>query len=348
VEVKDEFELLRQEVEKAAVTLKGKKYAFDSAGKPITISNTKAEQLPPFAYEPVMSVHDEIDKQSSRNNNNNTSNLQPQKKQRKIRVAGSRTVEKNFIPTTSLATTLSKHKDIMLNPGVSLVSDEGVREGPAPADDPRKPSRKQFFNKKLFSSTANAALSMDYSTSPNSMPANSSLGGGSTYEVPSGKDQLHGGAFTTSVSSGKYLDIDPTSGGKPRILQSDSDNIGPHESARGNTEPRGKQDPALGPRKRSEKAKKIMDKFTGGSDKAGPRERLPEPVVASRIERRQVTNTVKLATESSVDSLESYNNYTSRSPDGDASSFGFSLKTETSKNKNTVKKERMDIVKELF
>lgn len=334
---------MQEEVERAAVTLKGKKYAFDSTGKPVMINATKAENLPPYAYEPILNISEEDVTERG-------GVSKSQKKKKKIRVAGSRSVDKaQFTPTTSLATTMAKPNDIMLNPGVSLQSEGMVRQGPPPVDDPNKPSRKQFFTKKMMNNSA--SVFSDYSQSGYGTLAGGSstiAGGSSIYEAPGSKDQVFASSSSFHGNGGgsRFVDVDFTEGGRPRVAKEEADD-GNATTGATTIEPRGKQDPASVPPKRGDKEKKIMDSFTGGSEKSRPRERLPETLLATRSERRNVAVSTKLAAEGSI--TGALDNQSSGLLRNSESIYSYnSGKTDASKNKGLVKKERSDILKELF
>ena len=157
----DEFQILKQEIDKATKDLKGKKFVLSQDGKPITIVNVKAENLPPYAVPVGMNITTKtVAAEGTEDHSNKT-------KKRVIRVAGSRDIDDSFFTAvTSLASTLQGGGNIVLNPGVSMKCGDGsVREGPAPILDSKKISRQNYFSKKSGSYSSNTmendSVSMD-------------------------------------------------------------------------------------------------------------------------------------------------------------------------------------------
>lgn len=334
---KDEFLILQEEVLKAQSHMKGKKYIIDLSGKAIQVNSTKPENLPPFAYEPQLNIlfeENDVPRKSK----------QQKGSKKKLRVAGSRSVDKsNFLPTTSLATTLSKPNDIMLNPGVSLQTDQGIREGPISADDPKHPSRKQFFNKKVLSLTASNELSSSSIVS-GSIEFSKTIG-----DIPTGKDlqMMSENLNATSVSSAgsliRYSDIESTEGGRVRSKTSDSQKKEESTNPVIDYEAKGKQEPPEPPMKPSSKQKHIVASLTGGDTKIKPRERLPENLVSTRTERR-----IQVTDKSDKSETHTIGSNRPNSPSNESISITNSIISENSKGKSIVKAERLDIVREIF
>ena len=146
-----EFEILNAEIVKGTQNMKkGKKYSINKDGKIVPIAS--ANNLPPYAVQPAMSISNQRDPQERR----------PKSKEgvlstasgKTIRVSGSRTMDSDefFTATNNLATTFANPEQISLNPGVSLHNNEQIRKGPPIPSDPLRASRKQFLKKQTYSS----------------------------------------------------------------------------------------------------------------------------------------------------------------------------------------------------
>lgn len=278
--VKDEFQLLQEEVNRAAEDLKGKNYIFDQSGNVVLIQPLKSDQLPPFSFHPSLNVNNfDVDGDDKKRGFN--------KKKKKIRVAGSRSVEDRsdkslFIPTTSLATTIvSNSNDFQLNNGVAIETNTISKEGPPIPEDPRKPSRKDYFKKKTnFSSTFDSSqLSWEDQLSPgnNTSPL-------MTTEIT---EMSKSSTFT---GGNRFKDVDPLEGG--RVKQRESTSVSPTRVPVAPTTdeaPRkqGRQQPALEPTKPSAAQQSTVNLLHGGSHKQGPRDRLASQILNTRAEKKR-------------------------------------------------------------
>lgn len=164
--IKGEFELLQDQLNKASKDLRGKKFILDRYGQPIPIGSVDPKRLPALTTPLNLQVKEPTPSNASgrRTSNNSqrpgTQHLdqqhqhqqhqqqqqqqQQQKKRQFVRVAGSRGVdEASFMPTLSLATTLSGVETIpKVNPGVVVRSTVAVKAGDTIAEDPKHVSRK--------------------------------------------------------------------------------------------------------------------------------------------------------------------------------------------------------------
>lgn len=309
--VKDEFQLMQEEVDRAKEDLKGKNYIFDQNGQILLIQPLKSEQLPPFAYCPSLNVSNSDSTESKKK----SISAPLPKKKKKLRVAGTRGVDSsgdssNFIPTTSLATTIASNShEMFLSQGVAIQTNKISKEGPPIPEDPNKPSRKEYFNRKL-SSTMSAA--MDASWDDN---------------IGSREDSLHSNSFdsyeqslgmadksSTLTAGNRFKDIDPFEGGRPKpppILVNPPDTNRSRASSRrdsGDVDKIGKKNPPVEPTKPSLQQQTTINLLHGGSLMQGPRDRLPSQVLNTRAEKKKyVIPTKSLADETDAQSFNSNN-----------------------------------------
>lgn len=332
-DVKDEFQLIEEEIGRAAAELKGKKYIFDQDGKPLTISTVRPESLPPFVYAPELVITSESNDKKQRQT--------VAKKKKKIRVTGARSIEEPyFTPISSLATTFSGKaaSSFELNPGVSQKVGESVRDGPPPPDDPRKPSRKDFFNKKLLSSTSTLNASQESAGDASAVAASTSEE--SLHETT--PPPLSTGQLSMATIGSRFKDVDATEGGRKikRVTMQDDKEEGTSARAEMGHVPHGKQAPANLPLKPSLKQREIMDSLHGGSTSPGPRDRLApgaKQSVQSKLSQKQAL----LSKTTGHISNESFVNRKGSALENDST-------MSVGKSGGVVKRERMDISRELF
>jgi hypothetical protein len=351
--------LLQEQVLKAAAELKGRKYAFDSTGKPIPITTIKSDTLPPFTYQPSLNVNSDPDMNKRGLSKKNAMG----KKRGAIRVAGSRFVDHPpFIPTASLATTLSTHNVIPLSTGVVLQSGDVTREGPQRPDDPKRPSRKDFFQRQSLARSSLAANN----TMGSILDTNGSISDASSWvDKPSDKPRgppssglaslsMSTAAFSTS-SNPRYKDIDPLEGAR----KVDPIEEGAKEDSLADSTPNDtivkkgsmgltgrKPIIAKPPGKPSDKQREIAGLLHGGPELQGPRDRLASHTLDSR---RKITFAPQVLTGSNGStspkrSAAGLSSPTFSSESGKNNSFDGS----SSSKGGTVKKERVDIVREIF
>mmetsp|Transcript_4114 Transcript_4114/g.6369 ORF Transcript_4114/g.6369 Transcript_4114/m.6369 type:complete len:558 (-) Transcript_4114:134-1807(-) len=348
-DVKDEFQTLEEEVQRAAAELKGKKYAFDQNGKPITISVVKPDSLPPYAYQPSLNVNTESSSDSLKKG---------KKTKKKIRVAGSRSVDHpQFLPTASLATALSSHASISLNPGVTLQSGDIIREGPVRSDDPKKPSRKEFFNRQAMARSTASSLDMSNRIDPSS-PWYDSEGasptvGSSTDVMKSGgsmlstKDNVSASGFSTGA---RYKDIDPMEGARKispqqdtesadvkttENIESEDNSIKQRQYSR-TTQPKRVVSQPIKP---TQKQREIVSLLHGGTENAGPRDRISHHALESR---RKITFAEQHLPRSLSPTGSLMQNSALSNGNDSLSATSHSVKG------GSVKHERLDIAREIF
>lgn len=328
--VKDEFQLMQEEVDRAKEDLKGKNYIFDQNGQIVVIQPLKSDQLPPFSFNPSLNVSNT---DSTHNDESKKKNqiAQQQKKKKKLRVAGSRGVDDNgdramFIPTTSLATTIAGNSHEMhLNNGVAIHTNKISKEGPPIADDPRKPTRKEYFNRKA---TAAMTTSLDASWDEGDNNA-------------SREDSFHSNGFDLNDSSvgmaeksstftggSRFKDINPLEGGRLKLAASsstagggapDSYRSSQSASSRRTSEDggkRGKQQPAVEPTKPTQQQQTTVNLLHGGTHMQGPRDRLPSQILNTRADKKKyVIPTKNIAGADDLDA-QSYNSFSSKKSNG--------------------------------
>lgn len=337
--VKDEFQLLKEEVDRAAEDLKGKNYIFDQNGQIVMIQPLKSEQLPPFALNPSLNVNNTdstIDHESRKKSTAMGGGQQQTKKKKKIRVAGSRGVEDKalFTPTTSLATTIAGNTlDMHVNEGVAIETTKMSKEGPPIPDDPRKLSRKEYFSRKA---TAAATTSID-STWGEESRNDDGLREDSfqTGSYDGHESSLMTGGSASLTGGNRFKDINPLEGGRPKPQPTSTLSSAP-ETARSSQYgssrrpsddhgKKGKQKPALEPTKPSYQQQETVNLLHGGSHMQGPRDRLPSQVLHTRSEKKKYIVPAKP-------------NGSVTGDDPDAQSF---TSANSKRSTGTIKKERL-------
>jgi hypothetical protein len=184
-DVKGEFELLQEQFAKTAKDLRGKKFILDRYGQPIILGNFDPKRLPALTTAPHLQVkegptgrrgdvssrsqqsaggyyHPKVSPRTQKIEEEQAAislmrqqhgHLPPgatkDQKRQFIRVAGSRGVdEASFMPTVSLATTLSGVDHIpRVNPGVIVRSKTSSKAGEAVVEDAKHISRKTLLAK---------------------------------------------------------------------------------------------------------------------------------------------------------------------------------------------------------
>lgn len=327
--VKDEFQLMKEEVDRAAEDLKGKNYIFDQDGQIVMIQPLKSDQLPPFALNPSLNVNnvDSTQHDDDHRKKSALSNAPLTKKKKKVRVAGTRGIDDPhekalFTPTTSLATTIAGNShEIQVNQGVAIETNKISKQGPPIPDDPRKPSRREYFNRKA---TAAASTSMD-----------STWGEENGNDGVRGDDSLHSnsmdgiegsmsmtGGSSTLTNGNRFKDINPLEGGRPKPqlsmtapLESSRSNVGSSRRPSQDNGKKGKQQPPLEPTKPSYQQQTTVNLLHGGNHMQGPRDRLPSQVLNTRAEKKRYVIPTKLGPGDDMDT-QSYNSANSKKSTG--------------------------------
>jgi hypothetical protein len=143
---KTEFDILQDQLNKAAKAMGGKKFVLDRYGKPVVMGKVSTDTLPELS----LSLELDAAKLNQQNQQRRGSAGEyGEGGKRAVRVAGSRTLDdSNFKATTSLATTLSGVSNIQkVGAGVVVRSSKDVRKGDAIQEDPEHMSRKMYMEK---------------------------------------------------------------------------------------------------------------------------------------------------------------------------------------------------------
>ena len=321
--VKDEFQLMQEEVDRAKEDLKGKNYIFDQNGQIVMIQPLKSDQLPAFSFNPSLNVSNS-DSTHPDDFKKKAIVAHQQKKKKKLRVAGSRGVDDNgdramFIPTSSLATTIAGNsKDMHLNYGVAIQTTKMSKDGPPIPEDPRKPTRKEYFNRKT---TAAVSTSLDASWDegdPNASKEDSFQGSNSfDLNDPSMVSMEKSSTFT---GGSRFKDINPLEGGRPKPIANTSSQMNPlpSPSSRRSSEDtgkKGKQQPPVEPTKPTPQQQTTVNLLHGGNHMQGPRDRLPSQVLHTRAEKKKYVIPAK-SNGSVTNDDESYNSFNSKKSNG--------------------------------
>lgn len=278
---KDEFEIMKDTIENGKRNLKGKKFAIDSDGHPVPIGDVRPEDLPRYSLAlsaNITSFHKDDGPEIPLENRPKQDKGDKGKK--KVRIAGSRSVEESyFIPSTSLATALSENitEDFQPAAGVSLRAGDRILEGPPVPADPSKPTRKQVLQRQK-----------QKETNPDGY---SNLGGDHSLDAEKSIGSLDsetlGSAAVTRTS--RFTEIDPLEGGKKmKPVETTIRDPTDRELGLGPINVTGKPNPPQVPKKPSAKQQEVVRDFIGGPDKAGPRDRLPVGIQVPTNERKKL------------------------------------------------------------
>ena len=288
---------MQEEIERATKEFKGKKFTLDVDGKPVQISPVVPDRLPPFAYQLGLN----ITSGPSEPNTKQVKESLPKKKKYKVRVVGSRDIEDSFfVASSSLVTSLSGG-NIILNPGVSIRTNDQMREGPPPPEDPRKPSRKTFFaNRSVISGSSvlggPSTLGSVPADSPNSdFRSSDPRSRRSSAASPSDFSDMHSPHPSPNVPvvplrSTRFAEVDPLEGARkiqpklqPIIEPSDAElGLGPGVTIGSKAPP-----PKL-PSKPSTKQGEIVEKVFGGHEQPKPRDRDPPRAQVPPTDRKKL------------------------------------------------------------
>lgn len=176
---------MQEQIAKTAKDLRGKKFILDRYGQPIILGNVDPKRLPALTTAPNLQVKEglsgpqgDVSSRSQSRGGHHGAKVSPRtqrieeeqaaiaqmrqqhgqnppganvdgKKRQFVRVAGSRGVdEASFLPTLSLATTLSGVEHIpRVNPGVIVRSKTSTKAGETISEDPKHISRKTLLAK---------------------------------------------------------------------------------------------------------------------------------------------------------------------------------------------------------
>lgn len=353
VDEEDEFNTLREEVDRIAKESKGKKVAFDAQGHPIYINSVKPDNLPPLAVPLGLNITDK-NENNDVNINDDTGGKGRNKKTKKIRVAGAPGVDSTyFTATTNLATSLAGNEPA-LQPGVNMRVGDNVIRGPDVPEDPGKMSRKNFFSRGTASSTTFG----EPSTATGKGALDFRAGSPSSDFEEDDEDLL-----PLSMIQDKYRDIDPLEGGRPQskvetsgIVNSANEAVASGQSSQ--------IDPVTLPSKPNPRQAYNIALMTGGPENPGLRDRATPSAQISPSKMRKgpapPVGQVSRFDESQSQVLESPTAGASRAfgmskgGTGTRSGNGFNNSrsvvsgTASRTSQGKVKQERKDISKALF
>jgi len=350
----DDFQVMQNEIDKAAKDLKGKKFVLNSDGVPITVVNVKAENLPPYAVPVGLNISTR--KHESAEDPPHVEETKSVPKKRTIRVAGSREIDDNFFTAvTSLASTLSGGGNITLNPGVSMKSgDTGVREGPASVHDPKKVSRHMYMSKHKPSPSYSQGLDDNthdgYGTSAyegGPSIAEESYGTADTGHLPleaSGRGTANASVVSAvSMRSSRFPDLDPTEGGKKRAAPPPENPYVEQQQP-----PSLKNRQAVLPTKPGSKQMENMHLLAGGQANPLPRDRMAPGAQIPATELKRLPPPV-LGRSTGHGTMQSPDKSVNTANNSIAGNSYATAASSPSKSKGGyVKQARPDLTRELF
>ena len=255
----DEFELLREQVEKIAQGAKGKKFTFDASGEPIYINPVRAEKLPPFAVAPGLNISSRPD--ASAAPPSSSEGARGGKKNKKIKVAGA--PDLYFTATNDLASSLVEAEPAAAA-GVTLKMGDRVREGPSVPSDPKKISRREFFSR--GASLVGAESSMMDGTMRGEVTS-------PTSDFDESLD-MDDSLLPASMIQSRYREVDPFEGGRKRSPEHSGGGGGGGDD--GESAGKNVQDQEVRlPGKPSAQQQYNIALMSGGADNQGLRDRVP-------------------------------------------------------------------------
>ena len=302
--VKGEFELMEEQLAKAARETRGKKFVLDRYGQTVLIGKIEPTSLPPFnsALQTVVKDEDPHPKTShghghghghSSDPNAATSsaaggsnNTDKSKKRQFVRVAGSRGVDgTSFQPNLSLASTLSGVDTIpKVAPGVVVRSKTSVKAGDPIPEDSRHISKKTYLSKTQSVQPSIASLEdMDVfsptqggvSTASKSTKSRSMLDSRNKFDAP-----------VKNIES--LPDIDPLEGSRRVVFDSKTLDVSDDELGLGPVNTRGQAPSMKLPQKPNDKQKANMDLLMGSPEHGKPRDRDMPKNMKPVVERKHL------------------------------------------------------------
>ncbi len=271
---KGEFEILQDQLLKAAKDVRGKKFTLDRYGQPVIIGKVDPHSLPSFTTSLQHSVKGEEDFPKGRNDPFDESNPgNKQKKKQFVRVAGSRGVEENsFQPTLSLATSLSGVDSIpKINAGITIKSKTAVKSGDAVPEDPKHMSKKTYLSKTINvvpSSNNEEFLSQYSSQKPVS---NTKLKQNPKSDRATAKATVLNESFLKNMDS--LPDIDPLEGSRSIAFVEKPFGPSDDELGLGPTKTLGRTQKAVLPNKPTPQQRANIDLLSGSPENGKPRDR---------------------------------------------------------------------------
>jgi hypothetical protein len=336
---KDEFQLMQEEIEAARKAMKGMRFAIDSNGKTVPITDAQPDSLPKVTV--PMSASITTFQESAAREDIPEINRSPPKKGGTLKNSKVMPAGPSFTPSTSLATVLSENIDdsFRLNPGVSVVTGVSVREGPPAPSDPLRPSKKkqESLDATSFASTASAQERADGAESV-----------------------VSNNLMAQSTTSSRLADVDPMEGGKPKhrnanntkVLTDKDLGLGPVSSM-------GKPGASVTlPVKPSSKPQRDLarDGRTGPRDRAAPpssvptadRKKLPPPELGKTTGHGIVDGANANAAGSPVSRHGGPLDGFSIAGDNSTILTGSILSTKSKRDGGSIKLSDMELAKELY
>lgn len=262
VEELAEFEIMEKDIAKALTEFKGKKIVVDKDGKVIHLKPVKYENLPPFSL--TLGLNIATPSEGTLGGRRMEGVSAGKKKKTVIRVAGSRAIDDIlFQAANTLATTLSNGEKVIANAGVSLRVGDQVKEGPALPSDPKKLSRKKYFERSLGGNNSQESLAsygFNANGSTDSFLSNDDVGGAS--RVP----------LKQNMFSYQFVDIDALEGGKKVTKQQPGQGMNLEQQMSSSLLSTVSTHTIL-PQKASDRQFENVSLLSGGVDKSHPRDR---------------------------------------------------------------------------
>lgn len=352
---KDEFEVMKETLETGKKGLKGR-FAIDGDGRPIPIAGTRPEDLPRFTMDLAANVtsfqhNDDVEVPAESVSHKTTG--KKDKKEKKVRIAGSRNMEESyFVPSKTLATALSETgaEKFDVKAGVSLKAGQVTIEGPMLPSDPKRMSRREFLERKRGGGTDAGSVTSTLYTHGGPM--------GDGLDAGNSLDSLDSATMGMSRTS-RLTDVDALEGGKKKVpVDTAVKPVTDRELGLGPVQSSGRPQPSALPQKPNSKQKEIIKDFVGGSDKAGPRDRLPPNISVPTSQKKKLpppgsgkTIGHGMGDNGSVRSSNSPNKnsvYDNSSFGGDNSTIHTASVMSQKKEKGVVKLANTEIARELY
>lgn len=281
--VKGEFEILEEQLAKAAKEARGKKFVLDRYGQTVVVGKVDPNNLPAFNTTLLTSIKSEDDSKIGRAVHSSHDHEHAQGKKRFVRVAGSRGVdESSFQPNLSLASTLTGVESIpKLNPGVTVRSKVGERSGDPIPEDQRRISKKTYLSKSTSIQPALAQLD-DYETTFSN--ARSTQGNGTR-----GKTQKNLRFDSSTIKNIESLpDIDPLEGSRKINLEKQQYDLSDDDLGLGPYSSKGNAPDVVLPKKANTKNKRAVELLTKSPDGGKPRDRDLVPNMKPAVDRKHL------------------------------------------------------------
>lgn len=289
VEIKDEFENVREGIKKAVKNIKGKRYVIDKDGVINPVQAVRPENLPPFTVALGLSITSEmgVPEKGSKEKKEKNDDASKKKQRKTVRVAGSRTVDEAlFKPSNTLATSMTGDSILSLvSPGVAVSVDGELKCKPPTVDDPKHCSRQNYFDKRsvLLDPAIGLSQPSQQSATDSTVTRHSSLFKSSTSSAPPLT------APPTALQPVKFPDIDVFEGGK-KVLPAPPPPV-PAQQTSEAFGLRAKTNSFIAtvvPKKPNPRQHQTIALMYGGKDKALPRDRDGPLAMVPQSERKKL------------------------------------------------------------